>query len=60
MMLKQPIQHVLLQLTETLNQLTNDQYVQTSKTLFNATIGHHVRHIIELFQCLEKDTMTVL
>jgi len=54
MMLKQPIQHVLVQLTETLNQLTNDQYVQTSKTLFNATIGHHVRHIIELFQCLEK------
>lgn len=54
MLLKQPIQHVFVQLSETLDQLTNDEYIQPSKTLFNATIGQHVRHIIELFLCLEK------
>jgi len=54
MLLKQPIQHVFVQLSETLNQLSNEEYVRPSKTLLNATIGQHVRHIIELFQCLEK------
>lgn len=53
-MLKQPIQHVFVQLSETLNQLNNTEYMQPSKILLNATIGQHVRHIIELFQCLEK------
>jgi len=54
MLLKQPIQNVFVQLTETLNQLSADEYVRPSKTLFNASIGQHVRHIIELFLCLEK------
>jgi len=53
-MLKQSIQHVFVQLSETLNQLSNKEYVQPSTLLLNATIGHHVRHIIELFQCLVK------
>ena len=53
-MLKQPIQHVFVQLTETLNQLSDQEYVQPSNLLLNATIGQHVRHIIELFQCLEN------
>ena len=54
MLLKQPIQNVFVQLTETLNQLSDDEYRQPSKILFNASIGQHVRHIIELFLCLEK------
>jgi hypothetical protein len=54
MMLKQPIQHVFVQLSETLDRLSNAEYVQPSQILLNATIGQHVRHIIELFQCLEK------
>ena len=54
MMLKQPIQHVFVQLSEALNQLTNEEYMQPSRILLSATIGQHVRHIIELFQCLEK------
>lgn len=54
MMLKQPIQQVFIQLSHALDQLTDDQYIQPSKILFNATIGQHVRHIIELFQCLES------
>lgn len=53
-MLKQSIQHVFVQLSETLNQLSNEEYVQPSKVLLNSTIGQHVRHIIELFQCLEN------
>lgn len=54
MMLKQPIQHVFTQLCHALDQLTDDEYVRPSKILFNATIGQHMRHIIELFQCLEN------
>ena len=61
MILKQSIQQVFVQLSQSLNELSNDEYGQPSKVLLNATIGEHVRHIIELFQCLEKgyDTGTV-
>jgi len=54
MLLKHPIQNVFVQLSESLNQLSDKEYAQPSAILFNATIGQHVRHIIELFQCLEK------
>lgn len=54
MLLKKPIQNVFVQLTESLKELTDAEYTQPSKTLFNATIGQHVRHIIELFLCLEN------
>jgi hypothetical protein len=54
MQLQQTVKNVFVQLSESLHQLTDVQYVQPSKTLFNATIGQHVRHIIELFICLEK------
>jgi hypothetical protein len=54
MLLKHPIQNVFVQLSESLSRLTDAEYTQPSNILFNATIGQHVRHIIELFQCLEK------
>jgi len=54
MQLQQTIKNVFVQLSESLHQLTDEQYVRPSKTLFNATIGQHVRHIIELFICLDK------
>ena len=54
MQLQQTVKNVFVQLSESLHQLTDEQYIQPSKTLFNATIGQHVRHIIELFICLEK------
>jgi hypothetical protein len=54
MLLKQPIQDVFHQLSKSLHQLTDREYAQPSNILFNATIGQHVRHIIELFLCLEK------
>lgn len=54
MQLQQAVNNVFVQLSTTLDQLSQEQYVQPCKTLFNATIGQHVRHIIELFQCLEN------
>ena len=54
MQLQQTVKSVFVQLSQSLHQLSDEQYVQPSKTLFNATIGQHVRHIIELFTCLEK------
>jgi hypothetical protein len=54
MLLKEPIQNVFVQLSESLNLLQDAEYTKPSKILFNATIGQHARHIIELFLCLEK------
>jgi hypothetical protein len=58
MLLKNPIQNVFVQLTESLHQLTATQYTQPSKILFNASIGQHVRHVVELFLCLENGYAT--
>lgn len=52
MQLEQSIQHTLSQLTKQLEQLTPEEFTQPSTLLFGATIGQHVRHIIELFHCL--------
>src|SRR4051794_23571714 len=54
MQLQQAIKNVFVQLSESLEQLRPEQYKQPSEILFNATIGQHVRHIIELFQCLNN------
>ncbi len=54
MQLQQAIKSVFVQLEESLLQLSDEQYKQPSIILFNATVGQHVRHIIELFLCLEK------
>ena len=58
MLLKKPIQHVFEQLSESLRQISNDEYKMPSNILSNATIGQHVRHIIELFICLEQGYQT--
>ena len=54
MQLQQAVNNIFVQLNDTLEQLSDQQYSQPCTTLFNNTIGQHVRHIIELFQCLEK------
>lgn len=54
MQLQQSIKNVFVQISESLEQLTCEQYCQPSKILFGATIGQHVRHIIELFICLDN------
>ena len=54
MQLQNAIQNVFVQLTASLELLTDSQYVHASRILSNATIGQHTRHIIELFTCLEE------
>jgi len=51
-MLIQNIKHNLSENIELLRQLTNDEFTQKNPELSNATIGEHMRHIIELFGCL--------
>ena len=48
------VKTVLVQLSATISELTMEEYGQPCSNLFGNTIGQHVRHIIELFQCLEK------
>src|SRR6476620_4038984 len=52
MQFKEAIKNVFNQLDESLIKLSVAEYKEPSKILFNATIGQHVRHIIELYICL--------
>lgn len=52
--LKPAITNVFGQLESLLQKLTDEQYCRPSHVLFSASIGQHVRHIIELFIELEK------
>ena len=54
MQLQQAVKNVFVQISDTLHQLTDEQYRRPSITLSNATIGQHVRHVIELFLCLKQ------
>jgi hypothetical protein len=56
--LKQSIKNVFGHLNDSLHQLSDEQYNRPSKHLFNATIGQHVRHIIELFISLQAGYRT--
>ena len=54
MQLQEAVNNIFVQLADTLDQLSDQEYSKPCTTLFSNTIGQHVRHIIELFQCLEK------
>jgi hypothetical protein len=54
MELQKAVYQVFLQLSDSLDQLDRDQYHYPCKNLSGNTIGQHVRHIIEMFQCLEN------
>ncbi|HVM88792.1 MAG TPA: DinB family protein [Puia sp.] len=54
MQLQQAVNNIFVQLSGTLQQLSDNEYVRPCSSLFKNTIGQHVRHIIELFQCLEN------
>jgi hypothetical protein len=53
MQLRNAVNEIFIQLSQSLRLLNATEYRQPSERLFNATIGQHVRHIIELFQCLQ-------
>jgi hypothetical protein len=52
-MLIPSIHNSLNELIDLLRQLSDDAYSMPCAELSNATIGEHMRHIIEMFQCLE-------
>jgi hypothetical protein len=54
MQLQQAVQNVFVQLAGSLDQLPADDYSRPCVNLTGATIGQHVRHIIEMFLCLEN------
>jgi hypothetical protein len=46
--------HILGQLTEMTNQLTDSDFVKPVESLGNSSIGQHLRHTLEFFICLEQ------
>ncbi|UQD56021.1 DinB family protein [Flavobacterium sp. K5-23] len=52
-MLIPSINNNLNELVDLLKQLSNSEYSKPYPSLSNSTIGEHIRHIIEMFQCLE-------
>ncbi len=58
MQLLQAVRKVFTQLAGSMEQLSADQYSAPCIHLGNSTIGQHVRHIIEMFQCLENGYQT--
>ena len=61
MHLIKPIQQLFEQLQTIIHSLSDEQYNAPGKLLEGATIGQHIRHVIELFQELQTgyDTGTV-
>ncbi len=53
-MLIPAIQKTLLELSDLVSKLSDEEYCFPCYDLSNATIGEHTRHIIEMFQCLEN------
>lgn len=46
------ISNTFVELSDALALLTDEEYIKPSLNLSGATIGQHVRHVIELFQCM--------
>jgi hypothetical protein len=54
MQLKHPVLHLLGQLQQVLERLTDAQYTMPVDVLSKATIGQHIRHVVEFFLELDK------
>ena len=57
-MIQNSLTEQLYSIQNLVQQLTTDQYNQPSLMLNNASIGQHVRHIVELVQCLNEGYYT--
>ncbi len=53
MTIQQSVQVIFKQLKDSLVQLSSEQYNQKIDTLSGATIGQQVRHVVEMFVCLQ-------
>ena len=53
MTIQQSIHAIFNQLEDSLVQLSSQQYSQKIDTLSGASIGQHVRHVVEMFVCLQ-------
>lgn len=53
MIIQEAIVHEMMQLKQLLSTISSEQYSLSSEALSGASIGQHVRHILEMFQCLE-------
>ena len=51
--LSQAANHILKQLSDVIDQITEEDFRKPSVEL-NATIGQHLRHTLEFFICLEQ------
>ncbi len=58
MIIQQSVRIIFQQLEESLFKLTSEQYCKKIDTLSGATIGQHVRHVIEMFVCLQHGYAT--
>src|SRR5688572_13618832 len=54
MIFQQPIEQLFRQLNDVIGNLSTEAYNSPCDSLFGSSIGKHVRHIIELFICLEE------
>ena len=54
MLLQKAVNNVFVQLSDSLDLLTEEQYTRSCANLSGNSIGQHVRHIIEMFQCLDE------
>lgn len=53
MTIQQSVKVIFKQLADSLVRLSSEQYNQKIDTLSGATIGQHVRHVVEMFVCLQ-------
>jgi hypothetical protein len=54
MIIQEAILHEMMQLKQLLETISSEQYSSSSEILSGASIGQHVRHILEMFQCLDQ------
>lgn len=55
MHIERSLRSTLTQLQQVLSGLSNEEYGRSLSILSNASLGQHVRHIIEFFQTLHND-----
>lgn len=57
-MLIQAIKENFAELTDLVGQLSPEEYCRPCAEISDATIGQHIRHILEMYQCLDKSYLS--